>query len=1742
MTSEEGPLGAQRVSMNVFQLQSSLVDEYASYVKSFIRINDPRVLAHVTQELDDGLLWPQPLIQLNPAFEPGESIDELVDAGILHPECRRIFRTEKDIEPEGKPLRLHRHQSEAVRIAGRGDNLILTTGTGSGKSLAYIIPIVDYVLRNGPGRGTRAVIVYPMNALANSQVIELSKFLKRGFPDGRGPVTFSRYTGQESEEEKAEIIAHPPDILLTNYVMLELLLTRPTEGPLVRAARGARFLVLDELHTYRGRLGADVAMLARRAREAFEAESLQCIGTSATLAAPGTQEEQRAETARVASTLFGSLVKPEHVVTESLRRMTPSPSLSDPAFVAKLRERVSKPPEEIPKSFGQFLADPLSAWVEGAFGLRTLPESGQLVRQVPRPIRGRDGASDELHQLTGIPGEVCSRAIESHLLASYKDALNPNTGLPAFAFRLHQFISRGDTVYASIESETTRFVTVHGQQFVPQDRTKVLIPLVFCRECGQEYYCVRSRAADGEHPRVFSPRELSDMENDPIEGVAGFLFVDGDDPWPTDEDDILDRLPEDWLEESPDGVEVRRQRVPDVPITVHVGTDGRENSHGVRTAFLRAPFRFCPHCGVSYAFRKSGDYSRLTSLATEGRSTATTILCTAALRYLRQSGELSKESRKLLSFTDNRQDASLQAGHFNDFVEIGLLRSAIQRAVQLAGPAGLQHDVLVQRVFDSLGLPLELYAVDPSVRFLALDETKRALQAVLGYRIYRDLKRGWRITLPNLEQCGLLEIKYPSLEELCADNSVWERLAPALASATPATRARVAKALLDYMRRELAIKVDYLDRGFQDRIRQQSSQRLVPPWAFDDGELLESASVLYARPSRSEDWRGNVFLSPRGAFGQFLRRVDTFPGIPQRMSMSEIQGVCRDLLEALRVAGLVEVVAPPVGTGEVPGYQVPASAMIWKVGDGHTPFHDPIRVPRLSRAAAESNPFFVRFYQTLAAEGIGLEAREHTAQVAYDQRMEREKRFREGTLPLLFCSPTMELGVDIAELNIVNLRNVPPTPANYAQRSGRAGRSGQPALVFSYCSTYSSHDQYFFRAPERMVGGSVSPPRLDVSNEDLVRAHVHAIWLAETGLSLGTSLKDILDLAGERPTLALQERVRDSVNSAPARSRATSRATRVLRTIGGDLRLADWYSSGWLDEALSQAARHFDTTCERWRSLYRAARRQSEAQHRVIMDASKSVEEKSKARRLRAEAESQLDLLTQEQRVIEADFYSYRYFASEGFLPGYSFPRLPLSAYIPGRRDGRGRDEYLSRPRFLAINEFGPRAIVYHEGSRYRINKVIMPVQADDEDPVMGSVKRCSDCGYFHRVLEGSGPDLCERCRTPLGTPMSPMFRLQNVVTRRAQRISSDEEERMRMGYEIQTAFRFAEPGGRPSHRTATVRSGTAPILSLTYGHAANLWRLNLGWRRRKNRQQFGFVLDLERGYWAPREDDIEEDEQDPMSARTRRVVPYVEDRRNCLVIEPQEPLAIPVMASLQAALKNAIQLVFQLEEIELAAEPLPSVDARRMILLYEASEGGAGVLRRLIDDPSALSQVARQALELCHYSPIDGTDKRRAPRAREDCEAACYDCLMSYSNQFDHEILDRALIRDLLMGLSRASVDASPVAPPRAEHLEALRNQCQSGLERDWIGFLEERGLRLPSRAQILIESCHTRPDFFYDDQQVAIYVDGPHHEYPDRVQRDAQQNMCMMDHGFAVLRFAARDSWEELTRSHPNIFGRMR
>lgn len=1723
--------------MDVFQLRDRVVNDYANYASSFIEIRDSRISEKIRSEIASGTFWPEPLIQLNPSFKPGKSVDELVQDNMLHVQCANIFRVGKH-RGENKKLTLHTHQLEAIQIARKGHNYVLTTGTGSGKSMAYIIPIVDHVLRNGSGNGIQAIVVYPMNALANSQEGELRKFLDHGF--NSSPVTFAKYTGQESDEQRKEIIANPPDILLTNYVMLELILTRTKERQLIEQAKGLRFLVLDELHTYRGRQGADVALLVRRVKNRLDTDDkLQIVGTSATLASEGSSEDQRTINARVASHIFGAEVYPEHVINETLQRATPETDPQDSEYRKALVDSIQTL-QSPPKSHAEFIRHPLAVWIEDAFGLEEEKGTGRLVRRVPRSIRGEDGAALELSQYTGLPVEDCEAAIQRWLMAGYEAEIDSDTEASPFAFRLHQFISPGDYAYASIEPEETRYITVFGQRYKPgSERQTILYPLVFCRECGQEFYSVRLLKGSEDQPiHRLEPRDFHDRESED-DNEAGYLYINSENPWPTDIEDILKRVPDDWLEIRKSGPVVKSNRRTNLPRPMTIDPAGEYQPSGTDGVFLPMPFLFCPCCGVSYTGRL-GEFSKLATLNSEGRSSATTIISLSTVLALREAGDALPElARKLLSFTDNRQDASLQAGHFNDLVDIGMLRGALYRAVLEAGNQGLRHDDLTEVVFETLNLPLEAYALNPDVRFQLLEDTYKAFREVIGYRLYLDLRRGWRVTSPNLEQTGLLRIEYLSLDDLASAEDIWNECHPALSTASPDTRARILRVLLDALRRSLAIHVDFLKESYQERIKRRSSQRLDPQkrWAIDEDEAMIYAPIAFPRSRQAGDRENNVYLSSRSSFGQYLRRTTTFQTYSERLRMKDTDQIIPQLMEALKVAGLVYIAHEPRQDDELPGYQLQADAMIWRAGDGKEGYFDPLRTPQRPEGGVRVNEFFVRFYTHMARLLSGVEAREHTAQVQYELREEREAAFRAGKLPVLYCSPTMELGVDISELNVVNMRNVPPTPANYAQRSGRAGRSGQPAFVITYCSAGSPHDQYFFRRPEQMVAGAVAPPRIDLANEDLVRAHVYAVWLSETGINLGETLKDILDLDGNNPTLNLLENVVKDAESQSAHKRSFNRGNDILHEMYHELRDTSWYHDDWLSEVLSQVVDEFDRTCDRWRGLYRSTLAQIRRQNEIIQDASRHESEKRQATLLRRDAEARLRLLTETDRLSQSDFYSYRYFATEGFLPGYSFPRLPIIAQIPGRR-GRDFDEFVSRPRFLAISEFGPRALLYHEGSRYLINQVMMP--ADEEGPLTTDMKQCDNCGYMHRINGDFNADVCDRCGAELPTAMHDLMRLQNVVTRRRDRISSDEEERLRMGYDIHTGVRFAEtPDKRPAKQVASVEVDGEKIAHLEYGQSATLWRINLGWRRRKVKNQYGFVLDIERGYWARNEQSIIDDSDDPLSERTRRVIPYVEDSRNCLIFEPEEPLHISEMLSLEMALKRAVESLYQLEDNELAVEILPNHDQPRLLLFYEAAEGGAGVLRRLIDDRNALSRVAEEAIALCHYDPKTIVDLGRAEGAREDCEAACYECLLSYSNQRYHDLLDRHKAVRLLEVLQEAQVNTSPTAAPRQEHLERLWRLCDSKLEREWLEWLDEHDLRLPDDAQYLFEPCQARFDFLYRDHRVAVFVDGTHHDADHQQLKDQEIDDCLMAHGITPIRFRYDDNWEAIVEEHNYLFG---
>lgn len=1717
-------------SMDVFSLRDSVVGEYRKFATSFTTIHAEDIRTQVDAIYSEGRFWPDPLLQINPSYKRGLNLETLITDGALDPRTGDIFRA------DGAPLSLYKHQEQAVVLASQGESYVVTTGTGSGKSLCFFIPIVSAVLgekRKSAARRTRAIIIYPMNALANSQLEELDKFVAN--VKGEKPITFERYTGQEDSEKRRSIAENPPDILLTNFMMLELLMTRQDEvdRKVIGNCQGLRFLVLDELHTYRGRQGADVALLVRRVRERLSPERLQCIGTSATMASEGTVRNKQEVVASVASKLFSTVVDPSHVIIEELERVTDKSKRAESVRSALGSAIDAGIPSNIADE--ALKVHPLAIWTETRLGITTTDANPAWHRARPRTL---DEAARELAAEAGRDEEVCKDALRRLLLVSSlpeADRTGDDSGSHRsfFAFKLHQFISGAGHAFATLEPPGVRKVTVEGQQFLPGDPEKRLYPVHFCRECGHEYHPVRLVRDDGE--RKFLARDIDDaapakddgepeMEESPDSDVFGFLTLHARDTDFTFADREED-YPEVWLDfDSAGNPRIKSHYRSARAQEFVVAPDGKVGS-GSKAWFIPGRFRFCLRCGATYS-TSARDRTRLASLSAEGRSSATTVLISSALRWMhgKDSG-LAMHTRKLLGFTDNRQDAALQSGHFNDFLFVSLIRAAFLGALDMAGEKGLRSDELGAAQQRALGFDRSVpelrseWLLEPSLKGFNLQEAESTLRQVLSYRVWFDQRRGWRYTNPNLEQLGLVDVEYLGVDELASDDELFAKAPDVLRLASPIVRKAVYTEVFDHLRKWMAIRCQVLDPTVVEQMLQKSHSRLRPPWGFGNDETPRKARWLFiAPPPRRKTTLRDEDLIVRGgsrsSLGKLLkssrgtrtsqepdgRKLWSDPSAVRALKSKEFDELIWALLRAAVTHGLVSEEITPFG--DQVGFRLNDGCVLFKRGG-----------PSDDLGHANENAFFRDFYANLAftlREPVhplfGFEAREHTAQVDGEKRAIREKRFRFGRkereelgsdekhlreigeanrfLPVLFCSPTMELGVDISALNAVYLRNVPPTPANYAQRSGRAGRSGQAALVLTYSSSQSPHDQYFFRDPKAMVHGEVRPPLLDLANRDLVESHLSAVWLACTELPLDPSIAELLVLAETgRP---LKPQVKEPMGLPKVADEARVRIERVLDLLEEELspELAPWYPGRdvFANEVVEHSLVRFERAFDRWRDLFTAAEQQRDAARRTMDDYSAPQNEKRAAQSRHAQTIDQLNLLqadTRSSNSPSSDFNTYRYLATEGFLPGYNFPRLPLMAYIPATHDGRGRQTYLQRPRFLALSEFGPRSLVYHEGRAYRVVRAMLAVNqqsnatADVRLPTK-AVRICNACGAGHWTDE---PSMCHACSASLGNAeiVNHTYRIENVSTQPAERITANDEERQRQGFELQTTFEWATRDHVLDVRRGVALDEEGEIVRLAYGPGATITRLNKGLRRRKNRTQLGFKMDPVSGYWAKNEDEGEE-AQDPTALPRQWVVPSVQDRKNALLLQPSDAeLSQATLATLQHALLRGIEAVFQLEEGEILAEPMPQRDARKGFLFYEATEGGAGVLTRLVAEPERLAEVAKSALQIMHFDlshglPDISTSLDDQPGTA--CVAACYRCLMSYFNQPDHEQLDRrdADTRALLLRLARgrlkgleAPVTRRPTATPPTTAIDDRSTA--------WRTYAQQRELPPPDSEPLVID-----------------------------------------------------------------------
>ncbi|MDI1231746.1 MAG: DEAD/DEAH box helicase [Methylobacter sp.] len=1704
--------------MNIFQTHAQIVEDYANYISSFLNIADPGIKQHVEDELKQGKLWPEPLLQFNPAFEMSGTVGDLAQTGVIHKELADIF----------KGYSLYHHQVQAIQLGAQNQDFVVTSGTGSGKSLTYIGSIFHYLLSNPNQSGIMAIVVYPMNALINSQYEEFDRY-KNNYERSTGkefPITFGQYTGQEKEEKRQQMRENPPKILLTNYMMLELLLTRMRERPIRDAIySNLRFLVFDELHTYRGRQGADVAMLIRRIRTKC-LQNIISIGTSATMVSAGDSSTQRIQVAKVATTLFGRTFSPNQVINEKLTR-----SLSGDESIPTKKQLSSSILSGISADapIEALKTHPVAIWLENRIALDN--SDTELRRGKPQPV---SQIVESLKNDSGLDALICRKfLIEllqwiSVINQRLQDAGQRYTYLP---FKLHQFISQTGSVHTTLDQDENRYITLEpGVYKKDEDEKKPIFPNVFSRASGYAFICV-SRNGNKLEPREFRDK----TEDEDSETTDGYLII-GEDIW--DPIDDLEFLPDAWLVKSRRGPDSKKKAY--FPVKLYFDEFGKcSETESLKWWgwFMKAPLLFDPTAGVFYD-TKTNEGTKLTKLGSEGRSTSTTITAFAILNQLKEAG-YKDEDQKLLSFTDNRQDAALQAGHFNDFVQVVRLRSSIYKSLSDVPANKLTYTTLGEAIFNALVLPFTEYAnrlEEPS--FINVKrQYEECLKTYLSHRAIADLRRSWRIVLPNLEQCGLLTVDYLDIDEVASTEAAWLDV-PLVNELNTLERKEFLTNILDFFRLEYAIHSEnYLTQSKLKEHEKQFREMLKAPWALDRNEELREPFHIRIETLNKSARLSSKSVGSASSLGKFIKLYANQRCPDLNLKGENYKNFIVRLMSKLEDADyLRSQLARSDKNEDVKVYRLKIEKIVWTLGDGQTVKVDAIKRRSYKDQFAKPNEFFRDMYRQNFSQGKRLRGEDHTGQLGADTRIEREDLFRQGKISALFCSPTMELGIDIGGLSVVHMRNAPPNPANYAQRSGRAGRSGQGALIFTYCSSYSPHDRHYFQHQIDLVAGAVQAPRLDLCNKELLLTHLNALAISEIGLP------GLEEVGGARPSvMRFIEDDNDKMPLSPGVingleipadlfQEIKASFTRVIHDFSADLEngASSWYTDQWINQNLTKLADNLDQSLNRWRRIYRSARTILTRATQKIESGTLSLgsDEYKKHKRNLDQATRQLDLLRNDfgGRSTElSEFYPYRYLASEGFLPGYNFTRLPLRIFLPTNNSS---GEFISRPRSIALREFGPLNVIYHNGRKYRVSQLIV----QDADSAISEAKVSKKSGYF---LTGEQKDLeiCPFTGENLGDNancehLSYLLEMSESRAEERDRISCEEEERVSMGFNVQTYF-SVDGGNLDRVRKAVVKSSEQSLLNLRYIPAARLVHVNHQWRAQ---QTEGFPVGMVSGDWASSMPKVDAN----FKEEYKRVKLWTSNLADALYMEPTQPLGLKSegVITLQHALKRAIENVFQVESNEIGVITIGESDSPN-ILLYEAAEGSLGILSQFVENIEIFHQVIDQAISICRFDD----ESYKGP--------ASYDDLLSYYNQRDHKIIDRHLIADALEKLRICTIEiqTNTAFTDYDEQYQSMSRNLDptSSTEKKFIDFLYKNGFRLPDAAQKRVDGLYVQPDFYYHPR-IWVFCDGTPHDDPAIKTDDEAKRQSIMAMGDEVWVYYYKDNLADIIAARPDIFKKVR
>jgi hypothetical protein len=1547
---------------------------------------------------------------------------------------------------------LYDHQLRSLSIVTNRKNLVVSTGTGSGKTDCFLLPLLYLILCEPEDQrqrtGVRALLLYPMNALVEDQMRRLrgllcwingqSQFASGDTPKLARPITFGRYVGMtrvnsaDTYGERAdpspniaglgellyreEMQQNPPDILITNFSMLEYMLLRNDDRRIFARPELFRLLVLDEIHSYRGTQGMEVACLLRRLDDLLRRKaggarvSYQRVGLSATLPS---DESSRKSLASFASDLFGCPVDEECVVTESVRnpagKSTGGPwprvvrDLIDlpaitPGLCARLglAARGDDGPDEIPKEEWQLLAEVLqSSLEESEQGLETIERLGRVLTRSPvfAALKATvEGTSIIRAEKAGVSlfGEGVEFAQREQALGVLLQLICAGQvaeqGL--LPLRVHFFVKeQREAVLCTNPAHPLGASSTDGwwrKLYLPHrtrcdDCEGLVFPVFLCRRCGFVFMEAWLRVGQGQ----LFPEPDGLM---PAGSFTRVLFR----PFGSVSEYLQNKLKTD----TPESVEVNKRT-----LCLNCGTRIMDGPAGDAAAAAHAcggsallpilelsspgvdvRITTCPHCNQNYY---GGDQEVVTPpiLSPYG---ATTVLLEEMKRVL--DAPLKHHITKVLCFSDSRQQAAKIARRLGRTNQDTVFRQLLYRALLGSDGRGLTARQIVDAIADFLQRDVSL-----AESFCERGESVRD-EGLLRRRVATLLFREFCAEFQTLERLGLARIEYPpELSEAGAEAVATHWLGQKLNSVE---REALFHSFIDWQFRlnrwavtTSTLRIDYTDLPYA------YSDKSVAMYGTDGGPL-----GFLMRRNNSRSRRLNLYLRLCKKWQHLLESVADVEGFNKLAGAIWEQALTkRDFLTSQAEHGGPDPRKAFMATGPANAEQLQLKlnfeAFRWALTGPETPIfrcsacgyvstfdiHHVCSVrdcagelvgTTLKDVAAEKfSPMshYIRLLTERPPKPLRVE--EHTAQLSPKRRAQIEKEFRNdevGGLDVISGSTTFELGVDLGEVNSVVLANLPPEISNYRQRAGRAGRRlGMLPFILGYVRE-RPHDRYFWSRLEDFIAGPLRVPWLANPSREIVLRHANAIIMARALESHGSSHQLQGPPCGEFVDFCLG---------------ATQRAWVVAESERGELRQS-LHALLSVNPSLSLGPRacadHF--------------------LHSLEMHQTRNFPGRARDP-------------------------SIEVFSDYGVLPSYSFPIYvdELVLYGQPASEPPRVNLKLTRDRRIALREYFPGRLI--EADKWVLESVGVGEGFDRK-----SMSVCQNC---RKVREGNGSGPCPSCegrctqinaiipwggflgRVPPETPSVDRDAFGLQVSEVIFDPASDPEPELRgIGHFLQVATQSAAQMTNARMRMFSPRPANASGLMLVESQEKDVGRQGREFmrclmlpERAKNRVGAASPFNLMHEFTT----DILRVRFDGRCAASLLSPAEFAKLRASGNREEAEKARTIFLYTMGQAIATAASRCLQISpaELDFTLRFVPENAVLNCeIILFDTAPGGAGYASRC-GESGELRRILEEAVNVLSCS---------------GCTDSCYDCLRTYDNQWMHARLNRNFVLDGLKQFLQAN------------------------------------------------------------------------------------------------------------------------